>query len=315
MTDYPTGIDDNTTLPNPTSGAFTNDPDHAGMHSTENDAIKALETKLGTGASTSAISTVLRAAVAGSSVWGKLVLTSDVTGVLPAANGGTGVSSLGSGVATFLGTPSSANLAAALTDETGTGAAVFANTPALVTPNIGVATGTSLTLGGIAVPTISSTSTLTGKSMDGGSNTFANIPASAIVTGAWQAWTPSFTNWTIGTGGSAGTVANYVQIGKFVSFYLVTTLGTSGASVGSGVSFTLPVAATTTATAANFGLVSTITTGVIYNGFIQLLSGKASVSIGLTNATFLQSASVTSTQPATWAAGDSMRITGRYEAL
>lgn len=37
------------------------------------------------------------------------------------------VSGLATGVATFLGTPSSANLAAALTDETGSGAAVFAS--------------------------------------------------------------------------------------------------------------------------------------------------------------------------------------------
>ena len=59
---------------------------------------------------------------------------------------GTGVSGLGANVATFLATPSSANLAAALTDETGTGASVFANTPTLVTPAIGAATGTSLTL-------------------------------------------------------------------------------------------------------------------------------------------------------------------------
>jgi hypothetical protein len=49
----------------------------------------------------------------------------------------TGVSGLGSGVATFLATPSSANLAAALTDETGTGSAVFATSPTLVTPALG----------------------------------------------------------------------------------------------------------------------------------------------------------------------------------
>jgi hypothetical protein len=46
----------------------------------------------------------------------------------------TGVSGLGAGVATFLGTPSSANLRAALTDETGTGAAVFATSPTIATP-------------------------------------------------------------------------------------------------------------------------------------------------------------------------------------
>jgi hypothetical protein len=64
------------------------------------------------------------------------------------ANGGTGITSFGSGIATFLGTPSSANLLAAVTDETGTGALVFANTPTLVTPVIGAATGTSLALSG-----------------------------------------------------------------------------------------------------------------------------------------------------------------------
>lgn len=65
-----------------------------------------------------------------------------------------GVSGLGANVATFLATPSSANLAAALTDETGTGAAVFANTPTLVTPVIGAATGTSLsTTGAISAGT------------------------------------------------------------------------------------------------------------------------------------------------------------------
>ena len=63
-------------------------------------------------------------------------LTSDVTGTLPVANGGTGITSFGSGVADFLGTPSSANLATALTDETGTGVAVFNVSPALTTPKI-----------------------------------------------------------------------------------------------------------------------------------------------------------------------------------
>jgi hypothetical protein len=58
------------------------------------------------------------------------------------------VSGLGSGVATFLATPSSANLAAAVTGETGSGALVFATSPALVTPNIGAASGTSLNLSG-----------------------------------------------------------------------------------------------------------------------------------------------------------------------
>jgi hypothetical protein len=66
-----------------------------------------------------------------------LPLTTGVTGTLPVANGGTGITSFGTGVATFLGTPSSANLASAVTDETGSGALVFANSPTLVTPALG----------------------------------------------------------------------------------------------------------------------------------------------------------------------------------
>ena len=52
------------------------------------------------------------------------------------------------GNAAVLGSFTSSQLATALTDETGSGAAVFANTPTLVTPNIGAATGTSLVLSG-----------------------------------------------------------------------------------------------------------------------------------------------------------------------
>ena len=62
----------------------------------------------------------------------------------------TGVSGLGTGAATFLATPSSANFAALLTDETGSGSNVFATSPTLVTPAIGAATGTSLSTTGAA---------------------------------------------------------------------------------------------------------------------------------------------------------------------
>ncbi len=65
------------------------------------------------------------------------------------------VTGLGSNVSTFLATPSSANLAAALTDETGTGANVFANSPALTTPDI-----PSMTSGGKTITVPPATGTL-----------------------------------------------------------------------------------------------------------------------------------------------------------
>lgn len=48
----------------------------------------------------------------------------------------TGVSGLGTGVATFLATPTSANLAAAVTNETGTGNLVFHQAPTLLFPTL-----------------------------------------------------------------------------------------------------------------------------------------------------------------------------------
>ena len=58
----------------------------------------------------------------------------------------TGISGLGAGVATFLATPSSANLASALTDEAGSGTVAFTNSPTFVTPTLGAAAATSIAL-------------------------------------------------------------------------------------------------------------------------------------------------------------------------
>lgn len=60
-----------------------------------------------------------------------------------------GITGLGTGVGTFLATPSSANLAAAVTGETGSGALVFGTSPAFTT-NFTLANGASPTTSAVA---------------------------------------------------------------------------------------------------------------------------------------------------------------------
>lgn len=137
---------------------------------------------------------------------------------------------------------------------------------------------------------------------------------------AWQDFTPSFVNWTIGTGGSAVTTAKYTQIGKTVILRITSFLGTSGQSVGSGVTFSLPVAAIS----GILGADGQFTMGFVqyedaatatYNGYVRL-SNLTTGQLVITNvsATYATVTGVSSTAPHVWGAGDSITILGVYEA-
>jgi hypothetical protein len=67
----------------------------------------------------------------------------------------TGVSGLGTGVATFLATPSAANLASAVTEETGSGSLVFATSPTVNNPTI-----TNYVESVVAIGTVTSSNTI-----------------------------------------------------------------------------------------------------------------------------------------------------------
>lgn len=89
------------------------------------------------------------------------------------------------GILTFLGTPSSANFASAVTDETGSGPLVFGTSPALTTPAItGLATGSG-------VASAATASTLV--SRDANANTAINSVLDGYTTTATAAGTTTLT--------------------------------------------------------------------------------------------------------------------------
>jgi len=99
---------------------------------------------LGTGVATAL---AVNTGTAGAFVVNGGALGTPSSGTLTNATGlpvSTGISGLGTNVATFLATPSSANLAAAVTDETGSGSLVFATSPTLTTPILGTPTSGNL---------------------------------------------------------------------------------------------------------------------------------------------------------------------------
>jgi hypothetical protein len=76
------------------------------------------------------------------------------------------VSGLGTGVATFLATPSSANLASALTDESGSSTVAFTNSPTFVTPTLGAALATTIAFGDALIGSNTSTAGTSATNID-----------------------------------------------------------------------------------------------------------------------------------------------------
>jgi hypothetical protein len=237
--------------------------------------------------------------------------TSDITGTLPVANGGTGVTSstgtgnvvlsnsptlvtpalgtpasgtatnltglpistgvsgLGTGVATFLATPSSANLISAVTDETGSGALVFANSPTLVTPALGtpsalVGTNITGTASGLTAGNVTTNANLTGAVTSVGNATSLGSFSSANLLGALTdetgtgsavfATSPTLVTPILGTPTSA-TLTNATGLpiatgvsglGTGVATALAVNVGSSGAPLVNGGVLGTPSSGTAT---------------------------------------------------------------------
>jgi len=178
---------------------------------------------------------------------GQLTLAGNTT-ITPAVGSITG---LGTGVATWLATPSSANLLAAVTDETGTGSLVFATSPTLVTPILGTPQSGDFSTGTFVFPTFNqnttgnaATATLatTATNLAGGAagslpyQSAAGITAMLAAGANGQVLTlasglPSWATPTTGTVTSVGFTGGIISVATATTTPALTVAGTSGGIV------------------------------------------------------------------------------------
>ena len=202
--------------------------------------------------------TVLHGNAAGNPSWAAVSLTADVSGTLPVANGGTGITALGTGVATALGvnvgsagafvtfdgalgTPASGvvtNLTGTfpagidVTSKTGTGTTFVMNTsPTLVTPALGtpsavVLTNATGTAAGLTAGTVTTNANLTGPITSTGNATSVAAQTGTGSVFAMQA-SPAFTTAVLGD----ATMAVFNTVSTTVNaFGAATTLNIGNAS-------------------------------------------------------------------------------------
>lgn len=206
----------------------------------------------------------------------------------------TGVSGLGTGVATFLATPTSANLASAVTDETGTGALVFATSPTLVTPALGTpSSGTLTSCTGLPLST-GVTGTLpilnggTGQTTAG---TAFNALSPITTAGDLILGTGVNTAGRLAIGAntyiltSNGTTASWTAPTSGVSSF---SAGTTGFTPSTGTSGAVTLAGTLATTNGGTGLTTFTTNGAVYaTSTSALTTGTLPVASGGTGATTL----------------------------
>lgn len=203
------------------------------------------------------------------------------TTITPAIGSVTG---LGTGVATFLATPTSANLAAAVSDETGSGALVFATSPTLVTPALGTPASGDFSTGVFTWPTFNQNTTGYAASLAGGAS--GSIPYQTAVNTtamlakgtdgqilALAAGLPAWIDNQVGTVTSiatAGTVSGITLTGG-----PITTTGTI--TLGGTLDLSSPPAIGGTTANTIRGTTVTATTGFVGTNFDAAGSGGGSL--------------------------------------
>jgi hypothetical protein len=228
--------------------------------------------------------------------------TADRTITLPNA---TGTVALTADKLSAFAATSSSELAGVISDETGTGALVFANTPTLVTPNIGAATGTSLTLSGDltvngTTTTVNSTTvTVDDKNLELGSTV---TPTDAGADGGGitlKGTTDKTINWVDAT--DAWTLSEHVDLAAGKKVHIAGAEVLSGTTLGAGV------------TGSSLTSVGTITSGTWTGTAIALANGGTGATSASAARTNLAESGYSlprkKTGSAAWTAGQARVIT------
>lgn len=129
---------------------------------------------------------------------------------------------------------------------------------------------------------------------------------------AWQSYTPTFTNFTLGTG--TITLAKYAKLGKIVTVKLLITLGGSSAVTGR-IGISLPVTAANDNLNRAVSIAGLIAGGVTATGFAALgTTTQVDLYALVANTTYVTNSNTASNIPGTWTTGNTFSTVFTYEA-
>lgn len=141
-------------------------------------------------------------------------------------------------------------------------------------------------------------------------HSLANATNWATASLTFSNWTPTFSNVTLGNGTVSG---RYIQIGKYVFYTAVLTLG-STSSITGGIGLNYPVNAVASSAITGDVTLRDASAGFFYRAMAFLVSSTSQTILCDNSAAGGPLQGVTATVPFTWAVGDQVFVTGCYEA-